>query len=155
MTRIEYNIYFYYHDWNSQSPNSTTTSTPTQLKSWVRHDNHQKNTDHHPPCHYPPPHHPPPNNPTHHKLKLQERARIEGHLENRPYINPKITKLGPTLAPKITHQGQNAFKMTPKSEKAKCQKKILQKKSYLSMRVKPQKLFRPHINSKHSLIKPN
>ena len=42
----------------------------------------------------------------------------------------------------------------PQSKKSKGQKKILQKKSYLSIRVKPQKLFRPHLNSKHSLIEP-
>ena len=104
--------------------------------------------------HPPPSHHPPSHHPTHHKLKLQERARIVGYLENRPYINPKISKLGPTLAPKITCQGQNTFKMTSKSKKSKYQKKILQMKSYLSITVKPQKLFRPHLNSKHRPIEP-
>ena len=110
---------------NCHSP--TITATTTQQKSWVRYSNHQKTTLY----------------PTHHKLKLQERARIEGYLENKPYISPKIEKLGPTLAQKITGQGQNAFKMTPKSKKSKGQKKILQKKSYLSIRVKPKKISTP------------
>ena len=32
-----------------------------------------------------------------------------------------MEKLGPTLASKITRQGQKAFKMTPKSKKSKSQ----------------------------------
>ena len=112
--------------------------TRIEYTIYFHYQNHQKTTYH----------------PTHHKLKLQERARIEGCLENRPYISPKIAKLGPTLAPKITRQGQNAFKMTPKSKKSKYQKKILKKKSYLSIRAKPQKLLRPHLNSKDRPIEP-
>ena len=104
----------------------------------MRYGNHQKTTLY----------------PTHHKLKLQERARIEGYLENRPYINPKIAKLGPTLVPKINCQGPKAFKMAPKSKKSKWQKQILQKKKHLFIRVKPRKLFRPVLNSKHSPIEP-
>ena len=138
MTRTEYNIYFHYQNCHIPTPISTTTSTRTHLKSQVRYGNHQKTTLY----------------PTHHKLKLQERARIEGYLENRPYINPKIAKLGPTLVPKINCQGPKAFKMAPKSKKSKWQKQILQKKKHLFIRVKPRKLFRPVLNSKHSPIEP-
>ena len=46
------------------TPTLTTTSTPTQLKSWVRHGNHQKATHHH-------------------KLKLHERTKIERYFKNK------------------------------------------------------------------------
>ena len=43
---------------------------------------------------------------------------------------------------------------SPQKVKSKSQKKILQRKRTLSIRVKPQKLIRPHLNSKHSPIEP-
>ena len=38
------------------------------------------------------------------------------------YINPKIAKLGPTVAPKITCQDPKAFKMTLKTKNLKKEK---------------------------------
>ena len=45
--------------------------------------------------------------------------------------------------------------MTPKSKISKNseKQKILQKESYPSIRAKPQKLFRPHLNPKNNPIK--
>ena len=39
-----------------------------------------------------------------------------------------MAKLGPTLASKITRQGQKAFKMTPKSKNLKVRKNLTKEK---------------------------
>ena len=60
---------------------------------------------------------------------------------------PQPRKL-PNRAPKVAKWPQKA-----KYQKVRKQK-ILQKESYLSIKAKPQQLFRPHLNPKHSPIDP-
>ena len=64
-----------------------------------------------------------------------------------------MAKLGPTLASKITRQGQKAFKMTPKSKNLKVRKNLTKEKLSLC-KSKASKTFQTHLNSKHSTMEP-